>query len=96
MKLNKSYNLHTYYQGVIQIKDPVLCRQKEFVFSLGLFNQEKSGSAMENPIIVFTFRRVTLLNAAIMKAAIMKAAIMKAAIMKAAIMKAVCNNVVTL
>ena len=30
----------------IKTQNPVLCRQKEFVFSLGLFNQEKGDSAL--------------------------------------------------
>ena len=30
----------------IKTQNPVLCRQKEFVFSLGLFNQEKVDSAL--------------------------------------------------
>ena len=40
-----------FYLGVlgsvyIKTQNPVLCRQKEFVFSLGLFNQEKRDSAL--------------------------------------------------
>ena len=30
----------------IETQNQVLCRQKDFIFSLGLFNQEKSGNAL--------------------------------------------------
>ena len=53
----EGYNLYSWASQVIfsprsfeiclyKTQNPVLCRQKEFVFSLGLFNQEKGDSAL--------------------------------------------------
>ena len=41
-----SFHLGVLESVYIKTQNPVLCRQKEFVFSLGLFNQEKGNSAL--------------------------------------------------
>ena len=41
-----SFHLGVLESVYIKTQNPVLCRQKEFVFSLGLFNQEKGDSAL--------------------------------------------------
>ena len=41
-----SFHLGVLESVYIKTQDPMLCRQKEFVFSLGLFNQEKGDGAL--------------------------------------------------
>ena len=41
-----SFHLGVLESVYIKTQNPVLCRQKEFVFSLGLFHQEKDDSAL--------------------------------------------------
>ena len=41
-----SFHLGVLESVYIKTQNPVLCRQKEFVFSLGLFKQEKRDSAL--------------------------------------------------
>ena len=41
-----SFHLGVLESVYIQTQNPLLCRQKEFVFSLGLFHQEKGDSAL--------------------------------------------------
>ena len=41
-----SFHLGVLESVYIKTQNPVLCRQKEFVFPLGLFNQEKGDSAL--------------------------------------------------
>ena len=41
-----SFHLGVLESVYIKTQNPELCRQKEFVFSLGLFNQENGDSAL--------------------------------------------------
>ena len=41
-----SFHLGVLESVYIKTQNPVLCRQKEFVFSLGLFNKEMGDSAL--------------------------------------------------
>ena len=41
-----SFHLGVLESVYIKTQNPVLCGQKEFVFSLGIFNQEKGDSAL--------------------------------------------------
>ena len=41
-----SFHIGVLESVYIQTQNPLLCRQKEFVFSLGLFHQEKGDSAL--------------------------------------------------